>query len=203
MTVSDRSFFPKELVCPVCEKSFTRFNLNKARFSISKRDIDYRPIYLGSINPRFYAICVCPNCFYSGEDRFFCPHMSDDELRRKQFFEGHRAQWESKSRVRAASSGQQIWKDTAAEKLRTISSEEVNLLRKISPLLKKSAAGILLKDKPINELQKQGDLDVAVRSYELAAICYKGRNANHRILGYTYLNGAWASRDAAEMSIFF
>ncbi|HNV71350.1 MAG TPA: DUF2225 domain-containing protein, partial [Candidatus Ozemobacteraceae bacterium] len=41
---------------------------------------------------------------------------------------------------------------------------------------------------------------LAIRSYELAAICYKARRANHRILGYTYLSGAWAARDAREQS---
>ncbi len=200
MSLNEKLFFPKETVCPICEKSFTRYALRKASFSINKRDIDYRPIYLGSINPRFFAIATCPNCYYSGEDRFFCPKMTDDDLRRKQYFQSHKAQWEAQNRVKAASSGQQIWKDMAAEKLKELSADDLTILRRITPLLKKSASDIIAKGKPVNELQKEVDLDVAIRSYELAAICYKARKANHRILGYTYLGGAWASRDAQELT---
>jgi len=200
MKLNDKLFFPKETICPICEKSFTRYALRKAQFSISKRDVDYRPIYIGAINPRFFSICVCPNCYYAGEEKYFCPKMGDDDIRRKQFFASHKAQWEAQTRVKAAGSGQQVWKDMASEKLKELSPEEIQILRKIAPLLKKSAADIIAKGQPLNELQKEVDLDVAVRAYELAAICYKARRANHRILGYTYLNGAWASRDAAEMT---
>ncbi len=200
MALNDKLFFPKSIVCPVCEKPFMRYALRKSQFSISKRDFDYRPIYLGQINPRLFSMCVCPNCFYAGEDKYFCPRMTDDDLRRKEYFQSHKAQWEAQTRVRAASSGQQIWKDLASEKLKQMSPEELAILRRISPLLQKSAANIIAKGKPFNELQKECDLDAAIRAYELAAICYKARRANHRILGYTYLNGAWASRDAAELT---
>lgn len=200
MALNDKLFFPKSVVCPVCEKQFMRYALRKSQFSISKRDYDYRPLYVGQINPRLFSICVCPHCFYAGEDRYFCPRMTEDDLRRKEYFQSHKAQWEAQTRVRAASSGQQIWKDLASEKLKVMSPEELAILRRISPLLQKSAANIIAKGKPFNELQKECDLDAAVRSYELAAICYKARRANHRILGYTYLNGAWASRDAAELT---
>ncbi len=198
MALNDKLFLPKETICPICEKGFTRFILKKKQFSLDKRDIDYRPVYLGSINPRFFGICVCPHCYYAAEDKYFCPVMSADDLRKKQLLDSHKAQWEAASRVRAASSGQQIWKDAESEKLRELTPINVAILRKISPLLEKVAANISQKDKPVNELQKEGDLDVAVRSWELAAICYKARKTNHRILGYTYLNGAWAARDAAE-----
>ncbi|MBP7634394.1 DUF2225 domain-containing protein [Candidatus Ozemobacteraceae bacterium] len=198
MVLNDKLFFQKSITCPVCEKPFTRYTLRKTQFSIAKRDIDYRPIYVGQVNPRLFAVCVCPNCFYAGEDKYFCPRMSEDDLRRQEYFQSHKAQWEAQSRVRAASSGQQIWKDQAAEKLKALTPEDLAILRRISPLLQKSAATIIAKGKPYNELQKEGDLDAAIRAYELAAICYKARKANHRILGYTYLNGAWASRDASE-----
>jgi uncharacterized protein (DUF2225 family) len=199
LKLNDKLFFPKEVVCPVCEKSFTRYALKKNQFSISKRDTDYRPIYQGTINPRLFAVCVCPNCFYAGEDKFFCQVMTDDELRRKQFFASHKAQWEAQSRVRAAGSGQQIWKDLAAEKLKEISADELTILRKISPLLKRAAADVHARGIPYNELLRDGDFPAVIRSYELAAICYKARRANHRILGYTYLNGAWASRDTRDL----
>jgi uncharacterized protein (DUF2225 family) len=200
MALNDKLFFPKEVKCPVCEKTFVRYSLRKTQFSINKRDLDYRPIYMGNLNPRFFAVCVCPHCYYAGEDKFFCPLMSDDDRRRKQYFDTHKAQWEAQSRVRAASSGQQIWKDAASEKLKEMSPEELAILKRISPLLARSASDILAKGKPINELQRDGDLDVAIRSYELAAICYKARRANHRIMGYIYLNGAWTSRDARELT---
>lgn len=198
MALNEKLFFPKETVCPVCDQSFTRYALQKSRFSISKRDIDYRPLYLGSVNPRLFAVCVCPNCLYSGEDKFFCPKLTADEARRKQLFSSQKAQWEAQSRISAAASGQQIWKDMAADKLKSINPTELMILKRISPLLKKAAADVLAKGRPINELQKQGDWDAAVRGYELAAICYKARAANHRILGYTYLSGAWTARDAFE-----
>lgn len=199
MKLNDKLFFPKDIICPVCEKSFTRYSLKKSQFSISKRDMDYRPIYMGDVNPRFYAISTCPHCLYSAEDKYFCPKMSEDEKRRKQFFSSHKAQWEAQTRVKAAGSGQQVWKDTASERLKEMTPDDLNILRKITPLLKKSAADVLAKGQPFNELQRDGDLDAAIRSYELAAICCKARKANHRILGYTYLNGAWASRDSFEV----
>lgn len=200
MALNEKLFFPKETVCPVCEQTFTRYALKNSRFSISKRDIDYRPLYLGGINPRIYGICSCPHCLYSAEDRFFCPKLTADEVRRQAMFASQKAQWEAQSRISAAASGQQIWKDAASEKLKTIGPSELAILRKIGPLLSKAAGDITTKGKPINELQREGDLDVAVRGYELAAICYKARAANHRILGYTYLSGAWTARDAVEES---
>lgn len=196
--LNDKLFFPKETICPICQKSFIRYSLKKAQFSVSKRDMDYRPLYLGNINPRVYAISVCPHCYYAGEDKYFCPLVSEDEQRRKQFFAGHKAQWEAASRVRAAGSGQQVWKDLASEKLKEMTPEDLMILRRFTPLLQKAAGNIIAKGKPYNELLKAGDPDAVIKSYELAAICYKARRANHRILGYAYLNGAWASRDAWE-----
>ncbi|MBF0501232.1 MAG: DUF2225 domain-containing protein [Candidatus Riflebacteria bacterium] len=198
MQLGDKFFFPKDICCPICEKPFTRYGLRRSQFSIGKRDIDYRPIYMGSVNPRLFAVVLCPNCFYAAEEQYFCPKISDDDLRRKQYFASHKAQWEAQSRVRAAGSGKSIWKDMASEKLKEMSPEEISILRRISPLLNKSAANIANLGKPVNEMQKEGSWDVAIRSYELAAICYKARRANHRILGYTYLSGAWTSRDARE-----
>ncbi|NLI76211.1 MAG: DUF2225 domain-containing protein [Candidatus Riflebacteria bacterium] len=200
MALNEKLFFPKEIVCPVCTKPFTRYALRKTQFSLDKRDIDYRPTYLGDIKPRLFAISLCPHCFYAAEDKYFCPSMSDDERRRKDYFASHKSQWEAQNRVKAASSGQQIWKDQASEKLKTMAPEELAILRKISPLLQKAAADIIAKGKPANELQKEGDLDTAIRAWELSAICYKARRANHRILGYTYLNGAWTARDCAGMT---
>jgi uncharacterized protein (DUF2225 family) len=200
MALNDKLFIPKETICPVCEKTFTRYLLRKKQFSLDKRDIDYRAVYLGSINPRFFNVCVCPHCLYAGEDKFFCPVMSLEDQRKKALLDSHRSQWDAASRVRAASSGQQIWKDAEAEKLKELTAANVAILRKISPLLQKVASNLLQKEKPINELQKEGDLDAAVKSWELAAICYKARKANHRILGYTYLNAAWTARDAYEQA---
>jgi uncharacterized protein (DUF2225 family) len=200
MALNDKLFLPKETICPVCEKKFTRYLLRKKQFSLDKRDIDYRPKYLGSINPRFFKIAICPHCYYSAEDKFFCPIISEEDKRKKALLDSHRSQWDAASRVRAASSGQQIWKDAETEKLKELTPANLAILRKITPLLEKVAANLVQKEKPINELQKEGDLETAVRSWELAAICYKARKANHRILGYTYLNAAWTARDAQEQT---
>ncbi|HNV69513.1 MAG TPA: DUF2225 domain-containing protein, partial [Candidatus Ozemobacteraceae bacterium] len=160
MPLNDKLFFPKEIVCPICEKSFVRYTLRKSAFSIAKRDTDYRPIYIGAINPRTYAICVCPHCYYAGEDKYFCPQLKDDDLRRKAMFDSHKAQWEAKSRVKAAGSGQQIWKDLASEKLKELTPEEVAILKRITPLLQKVVAKFTGRDKPINEQQKDGDMEL-------------------------------------------
>jgi uncharacterized protein (DUF2225 family) len=200
MSLNDKLFLPKETVCPICEKTFTRYLLKKKQFSLDKRDMDYRPVYLGSINPRYFNVCVCPHCFYAGEDKYFCPLMTIEEQRKKAFLDSHRSQWDAANRVRAASSGQQIWKDVESEKLKELTPGNIAILRKISPLLGKVAANLIAKEKPINELQKECDLETTVRQWELAAICYKARKANHRILGYTYLNAAWTARDAAEQT---
>lgn len=199
MALNDKLFLPKDVVCPICEKEFTRYLLRKKQFSLDKRDIDYRPVYLGSINPRFFNVCVCPHCFFSAEDKYFCPRMTIEESRRKQLLDNHKSQWEAASRVRAASSGQQIWKDAEAEKLRELTPGNIAILRQISPLLQKVASS-LPKEKPFNDLQKDGDLEAAIRSWELAAICLKARRTNHRLLGYTYLNAAWTARDAYEQA---
>lgn len=198
MALNDKLFLPKETICPICEKTFTRYLLRKKQFSLDKHDTDYRPVYLGSINPRFFNVCVCPHCYYAGEDKFFCPVMTLEDKRKKALIDSHRSQWDAASRVRAASSGQQIWKDAESEKLKELTPGNIAILRKITPLLEKVAAGIIAKEKPINELQKECDLETAIKSWELAAICYKARKANHRILGYTYLNAAWTARDAYE-----
>jgi hypothetical protein len=126
--------------------------------------------------------------------------MSVEDQRKKALLDSHRSQWDAASRVRAASSGQQIWKDVESEKLKELTPANIAILRKISPLLSKVASNLVAKEKPLNELQKECDLDTCVRQWELAAICYKARKANHRILGYTYLNAAWTARDAAEQT---
>lgn len=200
MALNDKLFLPKDIVCPICGKEFKRYLLRKKQFSLDKRDIDYRPVYLGSINPRYFNVCVCPNCYFSAEDKYFCPQMSQEDARRKALLDNHRSQWDAASRVRAASSGQQIWKDIEAEKLRELTPANISILRQIKPLLERVASGLKDKGKPFNELQKDGDLEAAIRSWELAAICAKARKANHRLLGYTYLNAAWTARDAYEQT---
>lgn len=200
MALNDKLFVPKDIVCPICGKEFKRYILRKKQFSLDKRDIDYRPVYLGSINPRYFNVCVCPHCYYAAEDKFFCPLMSQEDARRKAFLDNHKSQWEAANRVKAASAGQQIWKDAEAEKLRELTPTNVAILRQIKPLLERVAGSLAGKGKPFNELQKDGDLEAAIRSWELAAICCKARKANHRLLGYTYLNAAWTARDAAEHS---
>ena len=200
MQPNDTLFFPKELACPVCEKSFRRSVLRRKQFAIGKRDIDYRPIFRGTINPRQFGVAVCPHCFYAAEDLFFCPRMSEDEVRRKNYFDSHDAQWEVQSHVRAATGGKHAWKDHAAERLKEMTPGELPVLRRISPLLRKSAADLVALGRPVDELQCEGNWLAAVRAWELAAICYKARGANQRILGYTYLAGAWTSRDARAAS---
>jgi len=200
MALNDKLFLPKDIVCPICGKEFKRYLLKKKQFSLDKRDIDYRPVYLGNINPRYFNVCVCPHCYYAAEDKYFCPLMSEIEARRKALLDNHRSQWDAASRVRAASSGQQIWKDIEAEKLKELTPTNIAILRQIKPLLERVAGGLKDKGKPFNELQKDGDLEAAIRSWELAAICSKARKANHRLLGYTYLNAAWTARDAAELA---
>jgi len=126
--------------------------------------------------------------------------MTEEESRRKALLDNHKSQWEAQNRVKAATSGQQIWKDLEAEKLRELTPTNIAILRQIKPLLEKVAGSLKDKAKPFNELQKDGDLEAAIRSWELAAICSKARKANHRLLGYTYLNAAWTARDAFELS---
>lgn len=198
MAINDKLFIPQEIACPICGHRFTRYKLKKNQFSLDKRDIDYRPTYLGAIKPRYYSVCVCPNCFYAGEDKYFCPAMTAEEARKHALLESHKSQWEAANRVRAAANGQQIWKDIESEKLKELTPINISILRQISPLLNRVAIDIKKKDKPINELQKEGDFESVIRSWELAAICYKARKANHRILGYTYLSGAWTARDAYD-----
>ena len=111
MVSDDKNFLPKNIICPVCDTPFTRYNLRKKQFSIENRDIDYRPTYLGPVKPRFYSVCVCPNCYYSAEDKYFCSKMTAEEARKFALLESRRSEWESAARIKAVSNGQMIWKD--------------------------------------------------------------------------------------------
>lgn len=73
-------------------------------------------------------------------------------------------------------------------------------MRQVKPLLERVSATIASKGKAFNILQKEGDLEAGIRAWELNAICSKVRRANHRLLGYTYLNAAWTARDAYELT---
>lgn len=198
MALDEKNFITKNIVCPICGTGFTRYALRKKQLSIENRDIDYRPSYQGKAKPRFYSVCVCPSCFYAAEDKYFCPKMTAEEARKKALLESHRSEWESANRIRAVANGQVIWKDNESEKLKELSPMHVSILKQIKPLLARITTELTKKNKPINILQKEGDFDTAIRSWELAAICYKARRANHRILGYTYLQAAWTARDAFE-----
>ncbi len=197
MALDEKNLLSKNIVCPICGTSFTRYTLRKKNLSIQNRDVDYRPTYSG-FTPRYYSVCVCPHCFYAAEDKFFCPKMSAEEARKHALLESHRSEWESQNRIRAVTNGQLIWKDNESEKLKELTPIQISILRQIKPLLDRILTDVVKKNKPINELQKQGDLELAIRSWELAAVCYKARRANHRILGYTYLNAAWTARDAFD-----
>lgn len=198
MALNDKFFLPKDITCPICKKTFTRYNLKKKQFSLDKRDVDYRPTYLGEVKPRLYSVCVCPHCYYAAEDKYFCPHMTPEEARKKALMDQQKEKWEAAGRVKAAASGQQIWKDIESEKLKELSPVNISILSQIKPLLNRVTVDLQKKPQAINELQKEGDFETAIRSWELAAICYKARKANHRILGYTYLSGAWTARDAYD-----
>lgn len=200
MPLDKRLLVPKKTVCPVCKTEFERFVLRKSQFSIDKRDYDYRPVYIGSVKPRFYKICVCPECLYAAEDKYFCPLMSSEQLRQKELLDQKMSAWDANNRVKAAASGQQIWKDPELLKLKSLKPAHALKLKKVSVLLKKLCSEILQKGVPYNHLLRDEDLFAAVKAWELAAVCYRTRDANHRVVGYTYLGAAWAARDAFEMT---
>ena len=53
MALNEKLFIPKNIACPICGTTFTRYNLRKKQFSLNKRDIDYRPTHLDSITPGY------------------------------------------------------------------------------------------------------------------------------------------------------
>ncbi len=56
--------FTKEVSCPVCEHKFTTDMLRESKLIITNRSDELRTFY-EDIDPIFYNVWICPNCYYS------------------------------------------------------------------------------------------------------------------------------------------
>ncbi len=63
--VSDKQVFLKELFCPVCNTRFQMEKIRETAVQIKDWESDFRPVYASNVNPLFYAIPVCPKCYYA------------------------------------------------------------------------------------------------------------------------------------------
>ncbi len=85
------SFLAKEdTVCPICEEKFKieKMLSGRGRLNAGNLTDELRRIYIptpkyGVVNPLFYVIVTCPNCFYSAYEQDFknIPPSNIDKLR--------------------------------------------------------------------------------------------------------------------------
>lgn len=68
--MKDRTFFNKEVTCPVCGEEFEVQKVRTPAIQVEKQDTDFC-LHYRSVNPLAYAIWVCPKCLYSGEESDF------------------------------------------------------------------------------------------------------------------------------------
>lgn len=67
---NESSIYDKEVVCPVCDTSFTVTRVKSRTFKVASRDSDFCTHYEGT-NPLLYEVWVCENCGYASlEDSF-------------------------------------------------------------------------------------------------------------------------------------
>lgn len=62
--------FGKKIECPLCGKEFKNPTVKASKARMIGSDVDLRPRYEG-INPLKYDVIMCPNCGYSGLERYF------------------------------------------------------------------------------------------------------------------------------------
>ncbi|MCR4421506.1 MAG: DUF2225 domain-containing protein [Spirochaetales bacterium] len=94
------SFFAKdETVCPVCEEKFRieKMLSGRGRLNAGKLTDELRRLYIptpkyGSVNPLYYVVITCPNCFYSTYEQDFknilpssIEILRNDIVKRKKF----------------------------------------------------------------------------------------------------------------------
>lgn len=60
----DKYCFVKEITCPVCEYKFKTDLIRESRLLVKERTDELRQIY-SDIEPLFFNIWVCPECYYS------------------------------------------------------------------------------------------------------------------------------------------
>lgn len=85
------SFFAKEeTICPICEEKFRieKMLSGRGRLNAGKLTDELRRLYIptpkyGLVNPLYYIIVTCPNCFYSAYEQDFknIPPSNIDQLR--------------------------------------------------------------------------------------------------------------------------
>jgi len=94
------SFFAKdETVCPICEEKFRieKMLSGRGRLNAGNLTDELRRLYIptpkyGSVNPLYYIVITCPNCFYSAYEHDFknilpssIEILRNDIVKRKKF----------------------------------------------------------------------------------------------------------------------
>lgn len=60
----DRTIYRKAVNCPICSRKFDALNVRDKYVRVRRRDSDLCEHYEG-VNPVYYAVYVCPNCYYA------------------------------------------------------------------------------------------------------------------------------------------
>ncbi|KAF2959932.1 MULTISPECIES: DUF2225 domain-containing protein [unclassified Thermotoga] len=63
-------FWEKEFTCPFCGTKFKKKMVFFDSIKIKARDIDLKPVF-EDVNPMFYEVVTCPNCYFSAFDKDF------------------------------------------------------------------------------------------------------------------------------------
>ena len=66
----EETFIQRSIKCPNCQKEFFNYFVKKDKMKIVKKDSDFCKHYL-DINPIFYEIIVCQECYFACEEKFF------------------------------------------------------------------------------------------------------------------------------------
>ncbi|MCD6442472.1 MAG: DUF2225 domain-containing protein [Thermotogae bacterium] len=65
-----REFWKKQFECPMCGTNFDSIKVFSEAVRVASRDTDLKPNYEG-VNPLFFSLIVCPNCYYTAFERDF------------------------------------------------------------------------------------------------------------------------------------
>jgi len=57
--------YKKSFKCPVCDHSFLAYVVRTTRLKLERRDKDFRSYYMQDIDPTYYEIVTCPQCWFS------------------------------------------------------------------------------------------------------------------------------------------
>lgn len=170
--------YDKELVCPICNHSFTSKKLRTRAIRVEKIHNDFYTTYKDpKNNPTLYEVFVCDACGYAFTDQFKEPLI--DEIK-DQFKKNITSQWESRS-----FGGERSYEEAIiTHKLALISGRETEQ----PPVV---MAGICLR---LSWLYRYLEMEEEVKKFEKHALEYYEAS---------YLEGDFKDTSMSEIRLLF